>query len=336
MDYESVVEATNEIIEEYDVRLTVRQLYYRLVSPPYQLFPNNRNCYTGFDKILTKAREKGDVDWKKIEDRARSTLGVACRLVGKQIHAISGMSDFEYSWASHEEFLNAMIDELKNCDKDFVIPMWENQPNYVEVWVEKDALASLFSALARGYRVVTFPSRGYSSFTKVMEAIEDRFMERAKQGQHIIVLHFTDHDPSGLDMTYDLQNRLATYFQHALANLAVEDEKTFLAIGKRCESTKTKIFNLYRCALTHDQVKQFGLASNPTKMADPRSKDYVAEYGNECWELDALPPTELRRIIQDSIARVTDLKLWAKRSKQLESEREKLKEKLRKLKISFD
>jgi len=334
MDYHSVVEAVNEIIKEYDMRLTVRQLYYRLVSPPYQLFANTRNCYAGFDKILTRARENNDVDWRKIEDRARSTLGVICRLVGSKIHVISGMSDFEYCWPSSDEFLNAMLEELQNCHKDFTMPMWENQPNYIEVWVEKDALASLFSTAARGYRVVTFPSRGYSSFTKIMEAIEERFMERVKKGQHIIVLHFTDHDPSGLDMTQDLINRLSEYFKHALVNLAEEDEATFDRIT--ASHRKSSIFGVYRCALTHDQVKQFGLASNPTKIADPRSKDYVAEFGDQCWELDALPPDELQKIILRSIIQFTDLKLWAKRGMEVDAERTKLKEKLARLKISFE
>ena len=75
MRYAEVVRASNEVVAQYDIRLTVRQIYYRLVSPPYQLFENTAGNYKGFDRILTRAREKGDVDWTRIEDRARTVLG---------------------------------------------------------------------------------------------------------------------------------------------------------------------------------------------------------------------------------------------------------------------
>jgi hypothetical protein len=75
MKYEPIVKATNEIISQYKIRLTIRQIYYRIVSPPYQLFENVMRNYKQFDRILTRARERGDVNWRAIEDRARSTIG---------------------------------------------------------------------------------------------------------------------------------------------------------------------------------------------------------------------------------------------------------------------
>jgi hypothetical protein len=75
MRYQEVVGATNRILGEYRVRLTVRQTYYRLISPPYQLFANTATNYKSFDKIITKAREREEIDWKRIEDRARTIWG---------------------------------------------------------------------------------------------------------------------------------------------------------------------------------------------------------------------------------------------------------------------
>jgi hypothetical protein len=74
MKYEEVVRVVNEILNQYPYRLTVRQIYYRCISPPYQIFGATKT-YKSFDKILTRAREREDVNWMRIEDRARRIAG---------------------------------------------------------------------------------------------------------------------------------------------------------------------------------------------------------------------------------------------------------------------
>ena len=179
MKYSEVVPVVREIIESYTIRLTVRQIFYRLISPPYQLFAGTQNNYKQFDRILTRAREKGDIDWRRIEDRARTTLGG------------------DYGFESPEEFINYKIKDFKNSWMFYDRRMWDEQDCYVEIWLEKDALATLFSEVARKYRVLVFPSRGYSSFTKIMEALtdKDRFPRYIRMGKPIVILHFSDHDP---------------------------------------------------------------------------------------------------------------------------------------------
>ena len=311
MRYSEVVDVVNKVFEEYEIKLTVRQIYYRLISPPYQLFANTMNNYKQFDKILTKARERGDVDWERIEDRARAIIGG------------------DYGWNNPDDYLNYKIEDLKNCDSDYTRAMWDNQLQYVEVWVEKDALATLFSNAVRGFRVVTFPSRGYSSFTKVMEAIKDRFLDRIQKGQQIIILHFSDHDPSGLDMGKDLLNRLKDYLKTKIDELS--DDLVF--VDKF--NSERPFFQIFRVALTFDQVKEFNLAPNPTKSADPRAKDYVAQYGDQCWELDAVPPDRLPDIIKRAVQKFIEAPKWNEIVQTTEKERQTLKEKLAKLKISF-
>lgn len=61
MKYKEVVLLVNDILDQYDFALTVRQIYYRLISDPYILFQNTRSNYNGFDRILTKARDRKSV-----------------------------------------------------------------------------------------------------------------------------------------------------------------------------------------------------------------------------------------------------------------------------------
>jgi len=292
MDYASVVAATNKVIAQYDVRLTIRQIYYRLISPPFQLFANTLSNYKGFDKILTRAREKEEVDWRRIEDRSRTTIG--------------GDGGFD----SPEDFMDYVMRRTKGMWQGYSRPAWRDQPNYLEVWVEKDALATLVSTVADGFNVLTYPSRGYSSFTRVMEAIEDRFAQ-VDESREIFVIHLTDHDPSGLDMTRDVEERIRQYWPDA-DRLTIE-----------------------RVALTFDQVKKFDLASNPTKSADPRATTYVAQYGDQCWELDALPPDELEKIVDRAIRSYIEDTIWNANVRQIEKEKKELEKKFSKMKLTF-
>jgi len=320
MKYAPVVKATNEVLAQYDIRLTVRQIYYRLVSPPYQLFANVMKNYKQFDHVLTRAREKGDVNWRAIEDRARGTVG----------------GDFGYDGV--DDFFNKAFDRIADADI-YTRRMWEDQPRYVEVWLEKDALAALVSGVARGYRVLTFPSRGYSSLTKIAEAICERFYERFFALKPVVILHFTDHDPSGLDMARDVEKRVRDYFGRMMGEETMirlvrdHPEMSRDEVGKlydeQIEDFKrrvankrmSEIFQLKRMALTYDQVKQFDLAPNPTKMADARSPKYVAEFGDECWELDALPPDELERIVDEAVKDHIDEKAWNKTVRGIDKEK---------------
>ncbi|MGH9917720.1 MAG: hypothetical protein ACRD6W_02425 [Nitrososphaerales archaeon] len=289
MRYTEVVEATRRILEEYTYRLTVRQIYYRLISPPYQLFPNTATNYKTFDKILTKARERKEVDWRKIEDRARSILGGEKNV-----------------FDSPEGYVDWLFRELNEryYDKSY----WDDQPKHVEVWVEKDALSTLFERAVKQFRIVVFPSRGYSSYTKVMEALE-----RFPEGKDVVILHFGDHDPSGLDMSRDLNCRLDGYSHTNDGELVVK-----------------------RIALTIEQVRELALPPNPTKKADSRAREYSVKYGDECWELDAVPPDTLAQWVRDAVEEEIDGDEWQVAEERVKEEREKIKRALERSRSDTD
>ena len=184
MKYNEVVKLTNEILDQYDFSLTVRQIYYRLVSDPYNYFPNTRSSYTGFDRILVRARENEEIDPYAIVDRTREAIG----------------GDFGYQ--NPTQYLQTKFKRLLDLS-DYSKELWTCQHFYLEVWVEKDALSSVIQQETDPLRVLLFPSRGYSSFTGLLLAV-DRFSEKKSEG---IILHLADHDPSGLGMTKDLKNR---------------------------------------------------------------------------------------------------------------------------------
>lgn len=281
MKYSEVIKAVQKIMAGYTQQLTVRQIYYRLISPPFQLFENVQKRYNSYDRMLTKAREKRHIDWTRIADRTREFLGG------------------DYGFDSIEEYLAVKLAEFKR--NEFSMPLWTGQPCLPICWIEKDALSTQCASVADRFNVVTFPSRGYSSFTKVMEVIQ----QFGGNGKSVIILHLSDHDPSGLDMTQDIKNRLSKY---GLSN-----------------------FEVRRIALNYEQVRQYNLASNPVKMKDTRHKEYVSKYGMGVWELDSIDPNVLMQIIEDAIKSCIDIDAWNERIAEIQKNKKKVEETINRL-----
>lgn len=254
----AIIDQANRIIEEYQRQgftLTLRQLYYQFVAR--DLIANKQTEYKRLGSIVSDGRLAGHIDWNAIEDRTRNLRGVQ-------------------HWDSPADIIDAAA-------KSFRYDKWENQPERVEVWIEKDALLGVIEGVCLELDVDYFACRGYSSQSEQWRAAK-RFDGYGRQGQQVTVLHLGDHDPSGLDMTRDNDDRL-----DLLARYGIEVE---------------------RLALNFDQVTQYGPPPNPTKLTDSRARDYLNRYGGECWELDALEPQVIADLIRDAVLERRDEDLW--------------------------
>lgn len=188
--YDEIVDAALDVFQQYDTAITLRQLYYRLVSR--LLIPNTINSYKRLSRMMVKAREDGDVPINCLEDRSRRVLG---------------RGDLGYN--SAEEYLKKKITTLQDSWKSFTMPMWDDQPKNVMISLEKDALSRLVSREANRFSVRTFPTRGYPSFSFVQEM--SRYITNQLGGKPTVVLYFGDFDPSGVDIERDLSERLEKY-----------------------------------------------------------------------------------------------------------------------------
>jgi len=268
--YEEVVEAALEVFKQYDTALTLRQLYYRLVSR--HLFPNTMNSYKRLSRIMVRAREDRDVPVNCLEDRSRRILGRG-----------------DAGYRSAEEFIKHRLKSLQESYKVFTMPKWEDQPHYVLISLEKDALSRLVSDAAKRYSIRTFPTRGYPSFTYVQRMAS--YIRNRLKGKPTVVLYFGDFDPSGVDIERDLTARLIKY--------------------------RAGDFKVHRVALTHDQIIRHSLPPMPVKKSDVRTPSFVAAYGDEAVELDALEPNVLKRLVAESIEEYMDIDAWIERENEI-------------------
>jgi hypothetical protein len=253
-----LIARVNGVIEDYEKQgysLTLRQVYYQMVAR--DIIPNNERSYKNLGALISDARLAGLIDWKAIEDRTRALRGNS-------------------HWSSPAEIINSAA-------YGYMVDKWQGQENYVEVWVEKDALVQVIGQSSERMDVSYFSCRGYVSQSEMWTAAR-RLIDHAELGQNIILLHLGDHDPSGIDMSRDIQDRLSLF---GVPNV-----------------------EFHRLALNWDQIEQYTPPPNPTKLTDSRANGYIDCYGLECWELDALEPRVLTDLIRDNVELYRDQEKW--------------------------
>jgi len=246
--------AVVRVLEEHKQfgKLTVRQMYYQLVAR--NVIKNSKGSYESFDRHLTTARRAGIIPWDIFEDRARMFHREP--LPRYNINSEDNEQDALKSWFRYA--LNQEVSEEYDLQK------WEGQHSYVELWVEKDALAGFLSPLCETLGVGLVVSRGYTSYTFKQEAIR-RFELVTQDDRDPVLLYLGDLDPSGYDIY-------------------------------RCLEDEIGIAEVKRIGLHPEDVSQYDLVPNPIKDSDTRSGGFrrrFPELGDTVYELDALPPGEL-------------------------------------------
>lgn len=254
----SLIETANKIITEYQGQgfdLTLRQLYYQFVSR--DIIKNNMKEYKKLGSIINDARLAGLVSWEAIVDRTRNMV--------KNSH-----------WSGPKSIVEA-------CAQQFQVDKWANQEHRVEVWIEKDALVGVIEKVCRSLDVSFFSCRGYTSQSEMWSAGQRLKHHAEEDNQTPVIIHLGDHDPSGLDMTRDITDRLEMFMGGMEVN---------------------------RIALNMDQIEKYNPPPNPAKITDSRAASYIKLHGDESWELDALDPRTLENLIKKTVLKYRDEDKW--------------------------
>ena len=259
-----LIDTINEILDDYEADgydLSLRQLYYQLVSR--NIVSNTEQSYKRVGDIVSDARLAGLIDWDMIKDRGRETV-------------------INSHWTSPGDI-------IETCAKQFRIDLWADQPCYVEVMVEKQALEGVLEPVCRSLDVPFTANKGYGSSSLLYEvgkrlATKRRFERGGGRSRSLHILYLGDHDPSGIDMTRDVKQRLELF-----SECYVE---------------------VQRLALNMDQIQKLRPPENPAKLTDSRANAYVQRFGRSSWELDAVEPKALARLVTDAVAELRDEKRW--------------------------
>jgi len=258
-----MIETINTILDEYEnqgFKLSLRQLYYQLVARSY--VPNTVQSYKRVGDIVSNGRQAGLIDWDMIEDRGRETVTVS-------------------HWSSPAQIIRASAEQFR-------IDKWKDQPHHIEVMVEKDALSGVLEPVCRELDIAITANKGYSSSSTMYE-IGQRLSNLNSRGKAITIIYLGDHDPSGIDMTRDVTDRLTMYSELDAGDIEV-----------------------IRLALNYSQVEEWQPPENPAKQTDSRFASYMVKFGKSSWELDAVEPAQLATLVRDLVRARRSDDLWVK------------------------
>lgn len=172
-------------------------------------------------------------------------------------------------WQRKPKSFSRVEDAIAHCARTYRKALWDETETYVEIWIEKDALAGVVLGVTSDYDVPLMSAKGYPSLSFLYGAAE----AMTAQNRPCYVYQFGDHDPSGADA--------ARAIEHSLREMASGAEIYF-----------------ERLAVTPQQIADLDLPSRPTKTTDTRTKNWT---GGDSVELDALPPDYLRALVRGAI-----------------------------------
>lgn len=248
--------------EQQKPPMTVRQMFYRMSSEG--VVPKTEGGYRRVQYALTAMRKQGAIPYSWLADNTR--------------------------WRRKPETYKSLTDMMEQTQRFYRRELWSNQAAYVEIWLEKDALAGVIYDITAEFDVPLYVTRGYPSLSYLWDAAE----HLRDIGKPAYIYHFGDYDASGKDA--------ARAIREGLQEFGAE-------------------FHFEEVAIAAWQIQTLNLQTRPAKRSDPRAKGW----GGEAVELDAMPPKVLRGLVRQVIEQHIDQAALARLLEIQEQERESLR-----------
>ena len=229
--------------------MTVRGVFY-LAETRGLVAKTENECKNTIGRLLVQMRESGELPWRWITDSGR--------------------------WVRKPNTHSSLENMLQISHAMYRRALWDNQSDYVEIWVEKDAISGIFYPITSDWDVPLMVTRGYPSLTFLYEAAENI----DEIGKPTFIYYFGDYDPSGINI--------------------------FETVERKIQQRTKAWVHIERMAVTPDQIEKFRLPTRPTKKTDSRAKNHEGD----SVELDAMPPKMLRQIIKIALRSTSTETRW--------------------------
>jgi len=212
-----------------------------------------------------------------------------------------GVSEnFNDVYETPEEHIKANLDNLEGLPNGYkkLIPKWYNQPYYVEIWTEKNAMLGTLESIVKDLDVRIVYNRGFDSWSHTWQTYQ-RIKKMLNEGKKVKILYFGDLDPSGDIMDETINEKMNICF----------DVEEHISQGQ---------YEFRRIGVLYEHVKKFNLLSNQDPEVllklkeDRRKKRFMQKYGlqseDELFqvEIDALAasaPLDFKNMVIDEISK---------------------------------
>jgi len=277
-----LIDQVNETISEHPVdKITLRQIWYRLIS-----------------KHILKIGDYKKLSYAVVQGRKQNLIS-SDRIIDKHREPI--LEEYFYSTPDEHFKRKTSYDSLKLYLTSYYIHKWHKQPEFIEIWTEKDALSTLFLPITEKYDISFIVCKGFASYTTLLEAAKRIKEECTKREKDLVtILYFGDYDSSGKRISEVIQREL-------------KDFGTCL--------------NFIEIALSKNQILEYNLPLIPLNKRDPNFKWFMEKFGNfgemGC-EVDAIEPLVLQNLIEQSILDHFDEKIFLQVEDQRQEEIKKM------------
>lgn len=269
-----------KLAKAYNGNLTLRQLYYRFVATG--LTPNTDKDYKRLGDVLAQARYEGRFPLEWLIDRTREARP----------------GDFTQNDVDVDVAMDAAADDIRHLPFLIRRDRWLGQRRFVSVFVEKEALAGVFEAPCNKLGVSWFVCRGYPSVSALWQWVQ-AYAAAAEAADDLgegldgaTILYFGDHDPDGIEIPESSLRGIRTLINLKEPHLPTPDLRVV--------------------ALTTVQIQEHDPPPFPAKQTSSRFDAYVKRTGlYDAWELDALEPATLTKLIYASVQEMFDADRYA-------------------------
>lgn len=222
--------------------MTVRQVFYQATLRG--VVDKTETGYSKVQRALVDLRRSGRLAYDWIADNAR--------------------------WQRKPRSFRDPAEALRQTARFYRKALWAYADEYVEVWLEKDALSAVVYEVTAEFDVPLMVARGYASLSFLHEAAE----AIAAEDRPTHIYHLGDFDPSGVDAANKIEETLRAF-------------------------TPDAEIHFTRLAVLPHQIAQWNLPTRPTKSTNSRSKGF----GDISVELDAIDARTLRQVVREAIER---------------------------------
>jgi len=300
------------ICEEYyygNLTLTIRQLYYQLVSRG--LLANGQKHYKRVVDTCAKARLAGDFPMHFIEDRGRKV----------------GLTDSLTHHLDVEEALDMAGRQIRSMPSwNINRARWFGQDTLVYVWVEKEALTGVFENVCSRLGVGLFACKGYPSVSSLHEWLKRADRATRDETKDCVILYFGDHDPDGFEIPRSAERNLNTMLENGIIEDRCPAGQSF---NKNDDYATPLNIRFERLALSAEQIDTYSPPPFPAKQSSSRYDSYVAEHGlDDAWELDALEPRVLQGLVESGVEVYFDEDVYAANKERVEEKRDEMRSRM--------
>lgn len=309
--YQAILSQIQDVLSSGEER-TVRDVYYALESRGHKWE------YRYVKRAVKKGRRAGYIDPAQIVDASRTAENVAAT-----------------GWRDPKHFVDDRVDEVWG---DYWQDFWREQQSYVEVWLEKQSLASVFAPVCEEFNVRLEATRGDWSDSKVYQASK-RLVEKIHDGKDVRILYFGDYNPSGFHAPVSILDAMGYYGIDLGREFPGSDDPRYYNAEHGAPFWFEDIdgtFALERKGLNTGHIERFDLPENPVPSSSDKDatikrsfRRYVSDGRDTNVELNALKEFErefLEGLIRDAIEEHVDLEKKREVEDRIRGRREQLAE----------